>query len=668
MPLEDVIARLRAGDPRSALSILGSEHKHTSDPRVAYLSGVCRFELRDLQGALEDFDRALAEGLRSAECLHASAIACEDLGRPLEALSRYRRAIAADRQHADARHNHGLLLAKIGKRDEALASHQEYVAELPTDARAHSDLADILLSLDRYEEAIRAAELALRLNPQSVEAAVAAGFAAAMLERFDESTQYLLRGRNSDPDRFDRHIARHAVAGHLDRDLDPRAIRLIRGFDRLQGCDWSEYDHYIELFRSLINDRSRDTPPLEAPPLIFRSLAVPMAPGERKILADNVARRLAGGAKRPGGVLHTVYGRKIRVGYVSPDFGTHPTGILSSALFERHDRSKFEVHAFSLSKDDGSAWRRRVAANADKFHDLHGLSLSMARQVIHQTRIDILVDLAGATTGAAPEIFALRTAPVQVSYLGFPGTSGAGLVDFLICDPVCIPPSEESAYAETLIRLPSTFWLCEPGPEPQTPPSRAEAGLPADAFVLYAHHPGQKITPGIFSAWLDILRAVPYAILWLLADRPDLRDNLLRQARSRGIGSYRLAFAHRVPYAEYRRRIALAQLALDTPIYNGGATTLDALACGVPVLTCMGEGFAGRMAASALYAADLGELVTFSSSEYVAKAIAIARQRDTHTALTERVKRARTMSALFDTSSRVCELENAYAAMLDCRA
>jgi predicted O-linked N-acetylglucosamine transferase (SPINDLY family) len=335
--------------------------------------------------------------------------------------------------------------------------------------------------------------------------------------------------------------------------------------------------------------------------------------------------------------------------------------MLSTPLFRLHDRSRFEVHAFSLSGGDDSGWRREVERYADGFHSIASMPHEMAARVIHGMGIDVLVDLAGATTGAAPEIFAARPAPVRVSYLGFPGGSGARLVDYLICDPICVPPDETSDYSETLVRLPTTWWICEP-PESAVRAERSSCGLPSDAIVLYAHHPGQKIQPEVFSAWMEILRSAAHAVLWLLADAPGMRENLLREAALRNIAPERLVFAPRVPLADYRARIPLADLALDTPIYNGGATTLDALLAGVPVLTCPSPGFAGRMAASALHAAGLGELVFSDLKAYVHAAIRLASDAAQRREMAARVAAA-LRSPLFDAASRTRELESAYERM-----
>ncbi len=602
----------------------------------------------------------------SADALLACAISLEDRGLSGEALERYRRLIEIAPEHADALHNRGLLLARMGRLDEAAENHRAYVAAHPESARAHCDLADVLLALERYEDSEKAALRAQRLDPRSFLAAFVAGLAAAMQMKFGEARERFRAARAADSAGFERFLARQGAGATLDRDLDPRAIYLIREFDRLERCDWRGYERYVRIFRELA-DQS-DATPLSAPPLLFRSFALPIALACRRALADQVARRFAveaSGLRRAYSPPVHREGR-IRVGYVSPDFGTHPTAILGAPLFRLQDRGRFEVHAFSLSPSDGSRWRRSIESGADRFHDLVGRSLAEALAEVRSADLDVLVDLAGATTGALPELFAARAAPVQVSYLGFPGTSGAGHIDYLVCDRVCVPDAEVHGYGEALARLPTTFWICEPGPAAERARTeRATYGLPEGCPVLYAHHPARKIEPVIFDCWMRILRACHDAVLWLLDDAPGMKENLRREAAQRGVAPERLAFAPRAPYAEYRARIGLADLMLDTQVYNGGSTSLDALDSGVPVLTCPAPGFAGRMAASALAAAGLTDLVMPDLDAYAARAISLLRNCAARRALADRVSRARERSLLFDASRRVRELEAAFVTMLE---
>jgi predicted O-linked N-acetylglucosamine transferase (SPINDLY family) len=595
-----------------------------------------------------------------AEARFAHAIALEDEGRPEEALAQYRALLQEQPQHADAWHNHGLLLARLGRLPEAEQSHRRYVGLFPGESRAHSDLADVLLAFARYEEALEHASRATALPAAGHLPPFTAGLACAMLERFQEAEAWFARAARADLPAFQAFIARHTASGALDRDLDPRAIWLIRRFDPLQSCDWRERERYVERFARLAMEQR----PLSAPPLVFRSLALPLPLRVRRRLADAVAAAVvARAAPLRASAPPARLSRPARIGYVSPDFRTHPTGILSAPIFRLHDRERFEVHAFSLAPGDESVWRSEIENAAGRFHSLVGLSLEQVLALIRELQIDLLIDLAGLTTGAAPELFGARAAPVQVSYLGFPGTSGTGIADYLICDRVVVPEEEVDTYGEALAYLPETFWVCGADAAPTSTTTRQDAGLPKDAVVLYAHHPGQKVEPEVFTAWMSILEAVPAAVLWLLDDRPGMRANLCREAQARGIPATRLVFAPRVPYEAYRARIPLADLALDTRVYNGGATTLDALIAGVPVMTCSGPGFAGRMAASALHAAGLSDLVFRDLPSYVEGAVRLASNADERRRMRDRVAAAR-RSPLFDVERRTRQLEGAYEHML----
>ena len=594
--------------------------------------------------------------------LFAAALKLEDEGRPQAALENYRALLAEEPHHADAWHNHGLLLAKLGMLAEAEQSHRRYVALFPDSWRARSNLADVLLALERYDEALEEASRAAGLTPDRFLPYFTAALAAAMTARFDESLSWLERARGADAAGLDRFIQSRAIAGALDRDFDPRSIYLTREFDRLEVCDWRSREKYVEAFREIVDAASR---PLSAPPLVFRSFHLPLPLKTRRILADNVARRFAEGARQLRAALppRPRTGR-IRVGYVSSDFRTHPTAILGAPVFELHDRSRFEVHAFSLSPpDQSSPWYRSIRGHSDRFHELAGLPLREALSRVRAAEIDILVDFNGPTTGALPELFAARAAPVQVSYLAFPGSSGAGLVDYLVCDRVCAPEDEEHAYGEKLARLPRTFWICDPGEMINPLPPRSAHGLAQDAIVFLAHHNSRKLYPEIFTVWLEILAAVPRSVLWLIQDYPAVRENLVREAARHGIPADRLVFAARASHTGHRARIGLADLALDTPICNGGTTTLDALAAGVPVISCPAPGFAGRMAASALLAAGLPELVLPDLDAYRRTAIALATDGTRRAALRSGVAQARRESALFDVKLRVRELEAAFTRM-----
>jgi protein O-GlcNAc transferase len=603
--------------------------------------------------------------LQESDQLFASALQLEDAGRHEEALRTYAALLAANVSHTDAWHNRGLLLARLGRLHEAEHSHRAFVAAIPTSWRAHSDLADVLLAQARYDEALVEATLAVKQNTPSFLPFFTASLASAMTKRFAEAQHWLDGARRLDRIGFERFLSRSTLPGSLDRNFDPRAIFLIREFDRLEVCDWRRYGALVEEFESIVQMGEQENWSLCAPPLVFRSFHLPLPQKTRRTLADNAAHLFSEATAQT----HVAFNaprsspKRIRVGYLSSDFRTHPTAILGAPVFRLHDRARFEVHAFSLMPPDGGPWSTVIRRDADHVHELAGMPFMEALSRIRSAQLDILVDWNGLSTGALPELLAARAAPVQVSFLAFPGTSGGGLSDYLICDGVCVPKEESAGYSECLARLPQTFWLCDPAATIEPGHVRSRHQLPDDAVVFLAHHPSRKLAPSMFAEWMAILAAVPASVLWLLEEHPATRQNLLREAVGRGIEPSRLVFAQRVPHAQHRARIALADIALDTSPCNGGTTTLDALASGVPVVTHSTPGFAGRMAASALAACGLQDWIQPDPTTYRSFAVRMATDTKGLSAVRQHLTEARTSSGLFDAGRRVRELEWAYRAM-----
>jgi protein O-GlcNAc transferase len=338
-------------------------------------------------------------------------------------------------------------------------------------------------------------------------------------------------------------------------------------------------------------------------------------------------------------------------------------GHVTAPLFERHDRTRFEVFAYALSPDDGSEYRRRIVAACDRFSDVSGQQDEAVGRAIHGDAIDVLVNLNGYTTGHRTALFAMRPAPLQASYFGFPATMGAPFMDYLIADRVVVPEAEAQWYAESLVWLPHCYF-CADSAEPVPPaPSRREAGLPEHGIVFCDFNQHVKITPEVFAAWMRILDHVAGSVLWLLAGQGDA--NLLRHASAAGIDPGRLIFAHRLPRSRHLARLQLADLFLDTRPCNAHTTAADALRAGVPVLTCPGDTFASRVAESLMRAASLEELVVRDLAEYEALAVALALDPDRLSALKGSLASGLDRLTVFDMAARARELEDAYAQMVD---
>ena len=379
------------------------------------------------------------------------------------------------------------------------------------------------------------------------------------------------------------------------------------------------------------------------------------------------ARRFVAGKVRtdlaplcdPNGYPH----RRIRIGYLSSDLCTHAVAMLTAELYELHDRSRVEVYAFSWSREDESPLRARVVGAMDHYIRIDRMTDEAAARAIREHEIDVLVDLHGLTQGARPGILGWRPAPVQVTWLGFPGPTAIPGVDYVIADAFVLPPELEPHYTERPLRMPHTFQINDRARVIGAPTDRAAHGLPAAGFVFCSFNSTAKITPGMFAAWMRILQRVPGSVLWLLADDAETRVNLTREAAVHGVEESRLVFADRVPAPDYLARLPLADLFLDTAPFNAGTTASDALWAGLPLLTCAGRSFCSRMAGSLLHAVGLPELVTHALADYEELAVALATDRARLAELRQRLAHNRDSSPLFDTPRFVRDYEDLLASV-----
>jgi predicted O-linked N-acetylglucosamine transferase (SPINDLY family) len=334
-----------------------------------------------------------------------------------------------------------------------------------------------------------------------------------------------------------------------------------------------------------------------------------------------------------------------------------------AGLFERHDRGRFEVFAYSYGPDDNSPMRARLLRGFDRFADIRALSHREAARLIHADKVDILIDLKGYTHQARPAISAHRPAPVQVSYLGYPATMGAGFIDYIIVDPFVVPASQQPFFSERLVHLPDSYQANDGQREAAGGGSRQDCGLPADGLVFCCFNNSYKISPAFFDIWMRLLHSIPGSVLWLLETNALVKDNLGAEAGKRGVDPGRLIFAPVVAQAEHLARHRHADLFLDTLPCNAHTTASDALWAGLPVLTCRGETFAGRVAGSLLTATGMAELVTTSLGQYQQTALALARDPPRLIALRQTLQKNRDTSALFDLAKLTGNIEAAYARM-----
>lgn len=615
----------------------------------------------DTAAGLHEFQAALALAPDNPRLLINAAIALEALGQVHDALAHYDRAIATFPGMGDALQNRAALNLELGRVDAAWADAQRLVALFP-DVTAVLELrATCALAQGRHHAALADYSAAVRLEPGRGEAWAGCAVALATVGRLDEAQAALQRGRAADADGVDRFAAsaRRATASTRTDGafLDPRRIYLIAAWYQHQGADWRGFRMFRETFQTLVAAAAGTRQALVDRALLFAACHLPLARETRRQLTTDIARHVSANAvaeARP--FVFPVSSRsRIRLGYLSADFREHPGSQALLPVLRHHDRERFEIHAYSLHDQSGAA-RDEVASLCDRFIDVSTLGDAAIAERIHADGIDILIDKTGYAEYGRAEVLAMRPAPLRVSYLGFPGSLGPGVVDYRISDRLASPPGTESEFSEHLIRLPHAHIVADRSIAIEPPPGgRAAQLLPLNGFVYACHNNTAKIEPGVFACWMQVLHAVPEAVLWLLEGPPGSASRLREAAAAAGIDTCRLVFAPRVAAPRYRGRLQLADLYLDTAVCSAHVTANDVLLAGVPLLTRCGDTWAGRIAASQVSAAGLPDLVCHTEDDYIAQAASLARDRAALGAL--RARLAARDAVLFDNAARVRDYE-----------
>jgi predicted O-linked N-acetylglucosamine transferase (SPINDLY family) len=570
------------------------------------------------------------------QALHLLGIAAFQKGYPGEAAELLRRAVRSDPHFALASNDLGNLLAQQGMLTEAAASYRRAIADAPDFAGAHNNLGNVLETAGLIEEAVACYRTAIGLQPGYAEAFRNLGSALRRLGRPDEAVTAL----------------RAALA--INPGFATATAQLAYQLKEL--CDWSQLDDLTGELIELVEAGSRAVNP-------FVFLTLDTTPLQQLLCARRWAAEQLGAAGQRAAA--SKGGDRITIGYLSADFHEHATAHLIAELFRLHDRGRFRVIGYSYGRDDGSAARRQLRESFDQFEDLRDCSHAESAARIGANGVDILVDLKGYTTDARPEILALRPAPVQVNYLGYPGTMGSDALDYILVDPVVVPADEQPYFTEQLVYLPDCYQVNDRR-RPVAPrvPARPECGLPEAAFVFCCFNSAHKITAPMFDIWMRLLAGTPGSVLWLLEPNGTAMANLRREAESRlAGGAARLVWAPSLPNPEHLARFAVADLFLDTLPYNAHTLTSDALWGGCPVITCAGRAFAGRVAASLLRAVGLPELVTQTLADYEALALELAHDPDGLRAIRGKLATNRLTTALFDSRRFTRHLESAFETM-----
>ena len=627
-------------------------------------------KLGDFAAAADTFETILVRHPQRADLRKALAVALENCGRGAEAVAIYATLLAATPTDAALWTAKAQVLKHLGRMDEAIACFAEIVRLQPDDAAALSSLG-ILKAMHSIDNNLQvAAELCVKAALLAPDSASIVNNLGVVLQIRGDTDDALLVLRelvaqqptfapayanigsiHSSRGRYDEAEVAFTEALRLDPNAQEARIELTKV--RRHLCDWTSADDDARTIRRLVGQGTN---------FMIVLMAVSASADEQLAYARTAMARYKLGRKREPTPVHD---RRLRIGYLSADFRDHPVGRLMPEVVARHDRTRFEVFGYSLGAWEMGPLRDRFAVALDAFIDLDKVSDADAATRILSDGIDILVDLTGPTAGSRFDILAQRPAPVQVSFLGLPGTAGSDAYDYLVADRFLVPPGAERFYHEEVVRLPHCYQPSDPARRPRDPlPTRAQCGLPEIGFVFCSFNSPVKITPDVFDVWMRLLHAVEGSVLWLYCKAERTKGNLLARAAERGIAAERIVFAHALPFDLYLARMTCADLFLDTFPYAAGATCNDALWVGLPVLTCVGETYVSRMAGSMLTTLGLDELVTTTLDDYERTALRLAREPDAMIELRDKLAAARASSPLFDMNAFTMSLEKAYELML----
>lgn len=636
MTLEVATRHFRQGEFAVAQKVLRHLVKHGQSVAAAWrLLGVIDGQQENFRASAECFSSSLKYDSASIETWYYLGLAQQKLAQHEPAIAAFEKALELAPDFFEATHNLGLSLLAVGKSAEASRMLGQAASLRPNSFEAHLNHGVALGKLGRYDAEIASYDKALAIHGGHPNLLENYGIALCHGGRFQEAAAHY----------------RSVLKQHP-------SLEFARGgllFAQANAADW---DGFEEEMHQLHHDIARGKDCINP----FELMALSSS-AEDQLQA---ARRYSEKHYPLGRPLHDPArpsADRLRIAYLSADFSTHATAFLLARVVELHDRSRFEVTAISTGKNDQSPMRQRLEQAFERFIDAREQSDEDIARLITDLGIDILIDLKGYTTDARPAVLAQRPAPIQISYLGFPGTMGAAFIDYLIADEFIIPPAHRRFYAEKIIYLPHTYQPNDSTREiSERPLTRADAGLVDGQFVYCNFNNGYKITPAFFDIWMRLLSQTPDSVLWLMGKSQAYEEKLRNAAVQRGISADRLVFAPHVDAATHLRRLQLADLSLDNLPYNAHTTASDALWVGLPLVTCVGTTFAGRVAGSLLTAVGLPELITHTPAAYERLALDLARERERLRDIRHKLQTSRKSNPLFDSQTYVRSLEEAYVA------
>jgi len=642
-------------------------------PTVFYNRANTFFKQKNYDFARVDYDRALALHPNYANAYCGRGNVCLELKRYDDALAAYDKALVLKPDLATAWLGRGNVFGQLKRYDDTLAACDKALALQPDLANAWLVRGNVFGQLKRYDEAFAAYDKALALGPDLENAWLGRGNAYLELKRYGDALIAYDKALALGPDLENAWLGRGNAFLELQRYGDAiaaydKALALNTGLVSAEGarffakksvCDWTDYSTECDHLAASVSANRANTNP-------WAFIAISPSPEDQLQCAKLWAAEKFPSSRNPTWRGERYRHDRIRVAYVSADFHQHATSYLMAGMFECHDTSRFEITAISIGPDDDSEMRRRLKHSFEHFVDHSKQSDDDIASYIKGAEIDILIDLKGFTQDARTNIFARRPAPVQVSYIGYPGTMGASYIDYIIADRTTIPDESRRFYSEKIVVMPNSYQVndskrvvCDIAVD------RLKAGLPSTGFVFCCFNNNYKIEPNVFSCWMRILARLEGSVLWLLEDNRPAAENLKKEAVARGISADRLIFAKRVPLPEHLARHQLADLFLDALPCNAHTTASDALGTGLPMLTCLGETFAGRVGASLLKAIGLPELITTTLESYERMAIDLASDPQKLAVIRRELERNRSTTPLFNTSLYAKHIETAYDAMYE---
>ncbi len=666
------LAALQKGNTQAGIDLVGRAiQANPTQPFAQVNMGNALRVLQRLEEALASYDRAVQVMPDFPDALYNRSIVLLELKRPEQALASAERTLALNPDHVGALNIRGNALRAIKREEDALASYDRALQLKPDFALALYNRGNTLLELKRSEEALASYDLALRLMPDDASALANRGNALLDLGRHEDALASYDRALQAKPDLALALNNRGGALLDLGRpetaascfakvlEVEPAYDYALGNmvYSRLLCCDWTQFAQHAGTVVKSVRAGGRACVP-------FQFLAIAASPADQLQCARIFANDKHPPARPPLWSGQRYEHDKIRVAYLSADFHDHATAYLMAELFECHDTRRFEVTAISYGPDEQDEMRARLRRSFHRFLDVRAKSDREVALALRELEIDIAVDLKGFTTYSRIGILAYRPAPIQVSYLGYPGTLGTDYFDYILADRHVIPEENQVDYAEKVVYLPGCYQVNDSKRKIAThTPTRAQLQLPEKGFVFCCFNNNYKITPEVFGIWMRLLSKVDGSVLWLIEGNAAVSRNLRKAAAQRGVAAERLVFAPRMKLEEHLARHRLADLFLDTLPYNAHTTASDALWAGLPVLTCMGSAFAGRVAASLLHAVGLPQLITRNLEEYEELALKLATTTEVLPSIRAKLTANPTALPLFDADRFRLHLESAFTQM-----